>query len=105
MWVFQKGLQDSPKIKIEKFEDVPLNDSHNITKFSKDWKIMEVKLIIGEDEQQLTVEEGKTIKNLLQMKEIPVETVVVKKNQAIIMEEELLEDGDVIEVIKVIYGG
>jgi len=66
---------------------------------------MEVTVIIGEDEKQLDVEEGKTIKNLLQMMEIPVETVVVKKNQSIIMEEEIVEDGDIIEVIKVIYGG
>ncbi len=66
---------------------------------------MEVTIIIGEDEKQLDVEEGKTVKNLLQMMEIPVETVVVKKNQLIIMEEELVEEGDIIEVIKVIYGG
>jgi sulfur carrier protein len=39
------------------------------------------------------------------MMEIPVETVVVKKNQSIIIEEEPVENGDVIEVIKVIYGG
>lgn len=66
---------------------------------------MEVKVIIGEDEKQLNIEDGKTIKNLLQMMEIPVETVVVKKNHSIIMEEEIVEDGDTIEVIKVIYGG
>ncbi|MBI5458837.1 MoaD/ThiS family protein [Methanobacterium sp.] len=66
---------------------------------------MEVTVIIGEDEKKLDVDEGKTIKNLLQMMEIPVETVVVKKNQAIIIEEEPVEDGDIIEVIKVIYGG
>lgn len=66
---------------------------------------MEVTVIIGEDEKKLAIEEGKTVKNLLQMMEIPVETVVVKKNQAIIIEEELLEEGDIIEVIRVIYGG
>ena len=66
---------------------------------------MEVTVIIGEDEKQMEVAEGKTIKDLLQMMEIPVETVVVKKNQTIIMEEELVEDEDIIEVIKVIYGG
>ncbi|BDZ72200.1 hypothetical protein GCM10025861_27170 [Methanobacterium petrolearium] len=71
----------------------------------EDLNIMEIKVIIGEDEKKLDVEEGKTIKNLLQMMEIPVETVVVKKNQSIIMEEEIIEDGDIIEVIKVIYGG
>ncbi|MDD3753879.1 MAG: MoaD/ThiS family protein [Methanobacterium sp.] len=66
---------------------------------------MQITLIIGEDEKQVEVDEGKTVKNLLQMMEIPVETVVVKKNQSIIIEEELIEDGDIIEVIKVIYGG
>lgn len=66
---------------------------------------MQVTVIIGEDEKKLDVNEGKTVKNLLQMLEIPVETVVVKKNQLITIEEEPLEDGDIIEVIKVIYGG
>ncbi|HOI40736.1 MAG TPA: MoaD/ThiS family protein [Methanobacterium sp.] len=66
---------------------------------------MQVTVIIGEDEKKLDVNEGKTVKNLLQMLEIPVETVVVKKNQSIIIEEEPVEDGDIIEVIKVIYGG
>ncbi|AXV40671.1 MoaD/ThiS family protein [Methanobacterium sp. BAmetb5] len=66
---------------------------------------MEVTVIIGEDEKKIDVEGDKTVKELLQMMEIPVETVVVKKNQSIIIEEELVENGDVIEVIKVIYGG
>jgi sulfur carrier protein len=66
---------------------------------------MEVTVIIGEDENKMTIEEGKTVKDLLQILEIPTETVVVKKNQTIIIEEESVEDGDIIEVIKVIYGG
>jgi len=66
---------------------------------------MEVTVIIGEDEKKLDVEGDKTVKDLLQMMEIPVETVVVKKNHSIIIEEESVENGDVIEVIKVIYGG
>ncbi|EKF85850.1 MoaD/ThiS family protein [Methanobacterium formicicum] len=66
---------------------------------------MEVTVIIGEDENNMTIEEGKTVKDLLQILEIPTETVVVKKNQTIIIEEESVEDGDIIEVIKVIYGG
>ncbi len=48
---------------------------------------------------------GGSIKNLLQELEIPLETVVVKKNQQIVIEEEPLEEGDTIEVIRVIYGG
>jgi sulfur carrier protein len=66
---------------------------------------MEVTVIIGEDENKMTIEEGKTVKDLLQILEIPTETVVVKKNQTIIIEEESVEDRDIIEVIKVIYGG
>ncbi|MFA0834637.1 MAG: MoaD/ThiS family protein [Methanobacterium formicicum] len=66
---------------------------------------MEVTVIIGEDENNMTIEEGKTVKDLLQILEIPTETVVVKKNQTIIIDEESVEDGDIIEVIKVIYGG
>jgi sulfur carrier protein len=66
---------------------------------------MEVTVIIGEDEKKIDVEGDKTVKDLLQMMEIPVETVVVKKNHSIIIEEESVENGDVIEVIKVIYGG
>lgn len=48
---------------------------------------------------------GGSIKDLLQELEIPLETVVVKKNQQIVIEEESLEEGDTIEVIRVIYGG
>ena len=66
---------------------------------------MQVTVVIGEDEKQLDIDEGKTVKDLLQMIEIPVETVVVKRNHSIIIEEEIIEDGDLIEVIKVIYGG
>jgi sulfur carrier protein len=66
---------------------------------------MQVTVVIGEDEKQLDIDEGKTVKDLLQMIEIPVETVVVRKNHSIIIEEEIIEDGDLIEVIKVIYGG
>ncbi len=66
---------------------------------------MEVTVIVGEDKNKMKVDEGKTVKDLLQILEIPIETVVVKKNQSIIIEEESVEDGDIIEVIKVIYGG
>ena len=66
---------------------------------------MEVTVIVGEDENIMKVDEGKTVKDLLQIMEIPIETVVVKKNQSIVIEEESVEEGDVIEVIKVIYGG
>lgn len=66
---------------------------------------MEVTVIVGEDKNKMKVDEGKTVKDLLQIMKIPTETVVVKKNHSIIIEEESVEDGDIIEVIKVIYGG
>jgi sulfur carrier protein len=59
---------------------------------------------MGEEEKRMEIMGGK-IKDLLQEMKIPLETVVVKKNQQIVIEEESLEDGDTIEVIRVIYGG
>jgi sulfur carrier protein len=66
---------------------------------------MKIKLIIGEKEELMEFSEDKTIKNLLELKDIATETVVVKKNDCIVIDEESVEDGDLIEVIQVIYGG
>jgi sulfur carrier protein len=66
---------------------------------------MKITLIIGEEEDIMDIDGEKTIKDLLHQKQIPLETVVVKKNRQIVNEEELLEDGDTIEIIRVIYGG
>jgi sulfur carrier protein len=66
---------------------------------------MKVKLIIGEKEEIMEITGDKTVKNLLEVMEIASETVVVKKNDCIVIEEELVEEGDLIEVIQVIYGG
>jgi sulfur carrier protein len=65
---------------------------------------MNITFIMGEEEKKMKIKGG-NIKDLLQEMEIPLETVVVKKNQQIVIEEEPLEDGDTIEVIRVIYGG
>ncbi len=65
---------------------------------------MNITFIMGEEEKNLDIKGG-TIKDLLQDMEIPLETVVVKKNQQIVIEEEFIEDGDIIEIIRVIYGG
>ncbi|MFZ0442727.1 MAG: MoaD/ThiS family protein [Methanobacterium sp.] len=66
---------------------------------------MRVKLIIGENEEIIVISDNKTIKNLLDDIDIASETVVVKKNNYIVIDEEPVEDGDSIEVIQVIYGG
>lgn len=66
---------------------------------------MKINVKIGNNEDTLTISGEKTIKDLLESMEIAAETVVVKKNDYIVIDEELLEDGDSIEVIQVIYGG
>ncbi len=66
---------------------------------------MQIKVVIGEENITKTIPEDCTVKELLKNLEIPSETVVVKKNESIIIEEELIQEGDTIEIIKVIYGG
>ncbi|AXV38045.1 MAG: MoaD/ThiS family protein [Methanobacteriaceae archaeon] len=66
---------------------------------------MKITLIIGDKEESKDYSQNKTIKELLDDMDMPSETVVVKKNNEIVMEDELIEDDDIIEVIKVIYGG
>jgi sulfur carrier protein len=66
---------------------------------------MEVTVIMDEDEKKIELQDNKSIKDLLRMLEIPVEAVVVKKNQCIVIEEEQVEEGDILEIIRVIYGG
>jgi sulfur carrier protein len=66
---------------------------------------MEFTLIIGEETESKGGKEGLTIKEVLVDMDIPVETVVVKKDGRIVIEEEIINEGDVVEIIKVIYGG
>jgi sulfur carrier protein len=66
---------------------------------------MKINLIIGEKEEVLEISGDNTIKDLLEVKKIASETVVVKKNECIVIDEEPIEDGDLIEIIQVIYGG
>ncbi|MEL7671780.1 MoaD/ThiS family protein [Methanobacterium sp.] len=66
---------------------------------------MEVTVIFGKNEENRVIQEKTTIKEVLDAMDISSETVVVKRNNEIVIEEESLVDGDVIEVIRVIYGG
>ncbi|OPY27934.1 MAG: sulfur carrier protein ThiS [Methanobacterium sp. PtaU1.Bin242] len=66
---------------------------------------MKIKVIINEEKEIKEISEGNTIKDLLKILEIPSETVVVKRNEFIVIEEEIIKEGDTIEIIKVIYGG
>ncbi|MDO9044223.1 MAG: MoaD/ThiS family protein [Methanobacteriaceae archaeon] len=66
---------------------------------------MKFTLIIGDEQETRDFPDETTIKRVLEDMDFPLETVVVKKNGQIVLEEEIIADGDVIEVIKVIYGG
>lgn len=66
---------------------------------------MKIKVIISEEKEIKEISEGNTIKDLLKILEIPSETVVVKRNEFIVIDEEIIKEGDTIEIIKVIYGG
>ena len=66
---------------------------------------MEVTVIYERTEYKKEISESTTIKEVLESMNISSETVVVKKNNEIVMDEENLNDEDVIEVIRVIYGG
>lgn len=46
-----------------------------------------------------------TIKKLMDDLELSSETLVTKKNGEIVIDEEIIEDGDEIEFIQIIYGG
>ena len=66
---------------------------------------MEVTIIYAKDKQKKVIQDNTTVKEFLDLIGISSETVVVKRNNEIVMDEENLEDEDVIEVIRVIYGG
>lgn len=67
--------------------------------------IMEVTVIYEKTEHKKEIQQNTTIKEVLNSMDISSETVVVKRNNEIVMDEENLQDEDVIEVIRVIYGG
>ena len=66
---------------------------------------MSIKLINKDDVKEIDFEENITIEELLKKEEIPIETVVIKQNGETVTEDEIINDNDEIEVIKVIYGG
>ncbi|MGZ7044446.1 MAG: MoaD/ThiS family protein [Methanobacterium sp.] len=66
---------------------------------------MEITVIYKENEYRKEIEEDTTIKEVLDSMNISSETVVVKRNNEIAIDEENLHNDDVIEVIRIIYGG
>ncbi|MBQ6218869.1 MAG: MoaD/ThiS family protein [Methanosphaera sp.] len=66
---------------------------------------MNIKLINKKDVKELEINENTSVEDILKLEEIPIETVVIKVNEQTVTEDEILKDGDEVEVIKVIYGG
>ncbi len=56
-------------------------------------------------EKKIKVEDGLSIGDLLKNLEINRETVLVAKNGEISLEEEILKEGDVVDIMSVISGG
>ena len=66
---------------------------------------MSIRLINKQDVKEIDFVENTKIEDILKNEEIPIETVVIKQNGETVTEDEIVEDNDEIEVIKVIYGG
>lgn len=85
------------------------NDENKILRYGNQEKLeinlMVVTVIKGENKKNMELNGNKTVKDLLEMLDVPSETVVVKKNDCIVIDEEPVKDGDTVEIIQVIYGG
>lgn len=67
---------------------------------------MTFKLIFEDKEEERKINSrDNTIINLLKELEVSPQTVVTKKNNQIVTEDAKIEDGDVIKIIQIIYGG
>lgn len=51
------------------------------------------------------LEENYTIKNLLDDLELSAQTTVVKQNGELTIEDSVINDGDEIQLVQIIYGG
>ncbi|RAP46866.1 MAG: hypothetical protein BZ135_03160 [Methanosphaera sp. rholeuAM6] len=66
---------------------------------------MSIILINKKDVKEIDFVENTKIEDILKNEEIPIETVVIKQNGETVTEDEIVNDNDEIEIIKVIYGG
>ncbi len=62
-------------------------------------------IVRQKNEKKINVQEGLSIGDLLKNRGINRETVLVVKNGEISLEEEILKEGDVVDIISVISGG
>jgi sulfur carrier protein len=67
---------------------------------------MTFKLKIGSEVEDKELDnDNTTIKDLLDDLDISSESVVTKKNGDIVIEDEVISNGDEIQLIRIIYGG
>lgn len=66
---------------------------------------MPITFINKDETKEIEYEENLKVEDILKKEEIPIETVVVKLNDETVTEDEIINDNDKLEVIKVIYGG
>lgn len=66
---------------------------------------MTIKFINKKYIKEMDYEENLKVEDILKREDIPIETVVVKINGITVTEDEVVNDNDEVEVIKVIYGG
>ena len=67
---------------------------------------MNFKLIFNNKNEVKSLENDTTsIKDILEEMDLSSETVVAKKNGDIVIEDEIIQNGDEIQIIQIIYGG
>lgn len=66
---------------------------------------IKISIVKGDNHSAVKVDLGSTISDVLDILGINRETVLVKLNGEVVVEEERLKDGDVVEVIAAISGG
>ena len=66
---------------------------------------MEYKLKFKDIDETRQLKESYTISDLLSELELSSQTNVVKQNGEIAIEESVIDDGDEIQIVQIIYGG
>lgn len=66
---------------------------------------MKFNLKLNDIDEERNLNDGYTIKNLFDDLGVSSQTIVVKQNGEIAVEESVIRDGDTIQLIQIIYGG
>lgn len=66
---------------------------------------MEFKLKFKNIDEKRELVEGYTVQNLLDDLELSAQTIVAKQNGELTIEDSIINDGDEINLVQIIYGG